>query len=158
MLFHVAFAIFGLELVETHAPRLLDVLQVAGAAFLVHIGVRTMRSGSLVDAVAGPGGTMRLAASFGTGFATNALNYKTFLFVVALFSQVLGGETSHGAQLLVGGFVSASHFVWFAFVSVFLTSALARAFVVRHARVINRVFGTALAGLGLLVAAPWLMG
>ena len=153
---HVLFAIFGLVLVEMHAPAFLGAVQLAGAAFLVFLGIRTMRAGALVDSALAAAARQHVVASLLTGFATNALNYKTLLFVVALFSQVVGTSAGVGEKLIIGSFVSASHFVWFAFVSVFLTSAPARAVVVEHAQLINRVLGAALVAFGAAVVGAFL--
>ncbi len=154
---HVLLAVFGLALLERRAPATIDVIQVAGAAFLIWMGVRTATSTTPPGPAAGGGGDRALGAGVATGFLTNALNHKTFLFVASLFSQVVDAGLSHWGKLAIGLFISASHFAWFAFVAVFLTRDATRAWAHARFAIINRVIGSVLVLLGIGVAARYVL-
>ena len=84
--------ISGIAVAITASPLLFMALQWAGAAYLVWLGVKGLR--------ARPGTGMQLEAPPTTGSAARDgfmvvfLNPKVAVFFIALFSQVIGTETS----------------------------------------------------------------
>src|SRR5215468_7708450 len=56
-LFHVALAVAGLAALLRYAPTAYDAIRLAGAAYLIYLGVKTLRApGTSVPAGAGPAG------------------------------------------------------------------------------------------------------
>lgn len=90
---------------------------------------------------------------FWTGFACNALNPKTMLFIVALFSQVISDKTPLVMELGYGIYIAFTHFAWFALVACLLTSARVQKKVMLFKAWIERITGVLLAsfGIGLLM-------
>lgn len=93
VLVHVTYTMLGVGLLIASSTVLFTAIKLAGAAYLVYIGVRTFfaRNDLAVDLESKPG-LSRLGA-LRTGFLTNALNPKTTLFVVSTFTQVVGPDT-----------------------------------------------------------------
>lgn len=149
--FHVAYAIFGIAIVQRTFPQALDVIRILGAAYLIYIGVKT-GFGQIRDVEGSLLPTDRsIAREMVTGILTNGLNPKTSIFVVSLYTQFIGRDTSLSYQLLWGLFISLSHLAWFALVSVFLSKPAVRSMVLRRQRLFNVSIGTILAVLGIVL-------
>ena len=119
-------------------------LQWAGAAYLVFIGMRMVLSRPREDAVVVP---QPVARSFARGFVVQAANPKALVFFVALLPQFIDPGASVGGQVLILGASSiAIEFIVLAFYVALAVRA-------------RRIAGTRLAGPleriggGLLVAA-----
>ncbi|WP_018689309.1 LysE family translocator [Ahrensia kielensis] len=148
---HVAYAIFGLALIIEFFPDLFTYIQTAGAAYLIYIGISTALAKPISDV---PNSHILVVTNwrhYGTGVLTNSLNPKTSIFVISLYSQVIGAQTPIPVQLLWGAFISASHFIWFAAISYFMSAPQIRSWVLRHQKAFNLVIGIILALLGVLL-------
>lgn len=149
--FHVFYAIFGLTLIQHFVPHALTFIRLAGAAYLIYMGLSAALGKRPL-----PEETPHLPTRAGsrvvfTGILTNGLNPKTSIFVISLYSQVIGPHTPLYQQLGWGAFISLSHLAWFALVSVFLSRPTIRAFVLRQQRVFNLGIGLVLTCFGLLL-------
>ncbi|MDJ0462945.1 LysE family transporter [Streptomyces sp. H27-C3] len=148
VLVHVTYTMLGVGLLIASSTALFTAIKLAGAAYLVYIGVRTFlaRSELTVDLDAkpefGPLGALR------SGFLTNVLNPKTTLFVVSAFTQVVGPDTARWQQAGYGFFMSAAHLGWFTLVALFFSDARLRTAMLRRQKALNRGIGTVLVGLG----------
>ncbi len=150
---HVFYTMFGVGLLIAHAPMLLQGIKLVGAAYLVWIGWKTLSAKPLPsgETAGDSAGTPALStfAELRMGFLTNALNPKTTLFVVSTYTQVVHAGTPLVAQFGYGVFMSAAHAAWFALVAtVFASGALRRSLLARQ-RIVDRVIGVILIGLGL---------
>lgn len=149
---HIAYAIFGLALVERLFPQALTVIRFVGAAYLVYLGLtmafaRTVAVADDTPVTRGGGGR-----AFVTGVLTNALNPKTSMFVVSLYAQAIGRETSVVVQLGYGAAISLTHLLWFGAIAIFLSRPAIRARVLANQRIVNGVIGGILALLGIILA------
>lgn len=146
---HIAYAILGLALISQYVPEFFQYVRIIGAGYLLYLGVTMMRS-KAGHISATPGGDHRFTnwRYFRMGLLTNSLNPKTSLFVISLYSQVIGPETSLEMKLLWGVFISASHFLWFGSVSMFMSAPAIRASILSNQRVFNGAIGFVLLLLG----------
>jgi len=151
---HVAYSMAGIGLLIARSIWLFSLLKWVGAAYLVYLGVMLLRA-RRANAGEACAGFLPLSdfTALKTGFLTNALNPKTTLFVVALFTQVISRDTALAVQLGYGAFMSLAHFAWFALVACAFSSPVARRFVASSRHLIERGIGAALVGLGLALAA-----
>ncbi|WP_406419177.1 LysE family translocator [Streptomyces sp. NBC_00873] len=149
VLVHVTYTMLGVGLLIASSTVLFTAIKLAGAAYLVYIGVRTFfaRNDLAVDLESKPG-LSRLGA-LRTGFLTNALNPKTTLFVVSTFTQVVGPDTGLWRQAGYGLFMSLAHLGWFGLVALFFSHAHLRTAMLRWQKVLNRGIGSVLVGLGV---------
>jgi threonine/homoserine/homoserine lactone efflux protein len=118
-IFHVTATGLGLALLLQWMPGLFNMLLVAGAVYLVWIGISIWRSdfsAGLSDRSApGPWATFRQA------LLTSVLNPKAYVFVVAVFPQFMrSGERPMWLQFVFMGLI-----IWAAQAGVYGTLALA---------------------------------
>ncbi|MBY4678662.1 LysE family transporter [Marinobacterium arenosum] len=152
---HICYTLLGLGYLMSQAVGLLELMRYLGAAYLVWLGVSSLRPGSS-EAVgregAGAQGLLPLRQAFGHGFLSNALNPKTALFFIALFSQVVDPATSLQVQGGFGLFIALAHLLWFALVALLLTHVRCKRFFDNARSWIERLVGVCLLGLGIKVA------
>ncbi|KJK46556.1 MULTISPECIES: LysE family translocator [unclassified Streptomyces] len=149
VLVHVSYTMLGVGLLIASSTALFTVIKLAGAAYLVWIGIRTFRARAevTVDLESKPQLT-RLGA-MRSGFLTNVLNPKTTLFVVSTFTQVVDPGTSLWQQAGYGLFMSAAHLGWFGAVAVFFSVSALRERMLKAQKALNRAIGSVLVGLGV---------
>ncbi|MFJ8578343.1 LysE family translocator [Micromonospora sp. NPDC093277] len=151
---HVAAVVGGLAALISASPVLFTAIRWAGAAYLVVLGVRALRTaGRPTTTAPEQGGTTRHA--FLRGLVTNLLNPKMILFSVAFLPQFVDPAAGNAtAQLTLLGAL---------FVVVQLTVDIAlgagagrlagRMSEGRWSRWINRICAVAFVALGLRLAA-----
>ncbi|MEU9027644.1 LysE family transporter [Streptomyces sp. NPDC048383] len=149
VLVHVSYTMLGVGLLIASSTALFTAIKLAGAAYLVWIGIRTFRARAelTVDLESKPGLTP--LGALRSGFLTNVLNPKTTLFVVSTFTQVVNPGTSTWQQAGYGLFMAAAHLVWFGAVALFFSDARLRERMLRAQKALNRVIGSVLVGLGV---------
>ncbi|MEV5186030.1 LysE family translocator [Streptomyces werraensis] len=152
VLVHVTYTMLGVGLLIASSAFLFTVVKLTGAAYLVYLGVRTFRTRAEVTVDLEHRTGLTPLAALRTGFLTNVLNPKTTLFVVSTFAQVVGPGTPPLQQAGYGLFMSLAHLLWFAAVALFFSHDRMRGLMLRGQRVLNKVIGTALAGLGVSLA------
>ncbi|MEU5654322.1 LysE family transporter [Streptomyces sp. NPDC047737] len=149
VLVHVTYTMLGVGLLIASSTTLFTVIKLAGAAYLVYIGVRTfLDRGDLTVDLGAKSGLSGLGA-LRTGFLTNVLNPKTTLFVVSTFTQVVGPDTALWQQAGYGLFMSLAHLGWFGLVALFFSHATLRTALLRRQKALNRGIGSVLVGLGV---------
>jgi RhtB (resistance to homoserine/threonine) family protein len=149
---HVLYSMLGVALLIQQSPQWFDAIKLAGAVYLVYVGYQTVRSqhsGEVHNE-----GTRHLSplAAWRTGFFTNALNPKTTLFVVSVYTQVVQPGTSLTVQIGYGLFMSLAHWVWFSLVTVLFSEPRLRNRMLVRQVVLNRCIGGVLIALGLSLA------
>ncbi|MFJ8104930.1 LysE family translocator [Streptomyces sp. NPDC096132] len=152
VLVHVTYTMLGVGLLIASSTFLFTVIKLIGAAYLVYIGVRTFRTRGEVEIDLTGGTELTPLAALRTGFLTNVLNPKTTLFVVSTFSQVVSPGTPVAQQVGYGLFMALAHLLWFGVVAAFFSHDRMRTLMLRGQRVLNKVIGSVLAGLGVSLA------
>jgi len=153
---HIVYSILGFSLVLAEAVWLLEVIRYTGAAYLIWLGIQPFRNQQVEtealkkDVVEDE--SLTVAHAFKSGFLCNALNPKTTMFFVALFSQIVHPETPFLGQLSFGIFIAIAHFIWFAFVAVVLTHRKLKVMFERFRGKIEKGIGVCLLGLGIRLA------
>ncbi|MEZ3179774.1 LysE family transporter [Streptomyces pimonensis] len=152
VLVHVTYTMLGVGLLIASSTFLFTVVKLVGAAYLVYIGVRTFRTRGEVTVDLEDRTGLTPFAALRTGFLTNVLNPKTTLFVVSTFAQAVGPGTPVLQQAGYGLFMSLAHLLWFGAVAVFFSHDRMRTLMLRGQKVLNKVIGSVLAGLGVSLA------
>jgi threonine/homoserine/homoserine lactone efflux protein len=123
-----------------------DALRIAGAAYLVLLGLRSLLGHG------GDGEAGGRVAGWRTGLLTSAANPKLALFFLALFPQFLArGAAVLPAAVLMALVIVACDVVWFSTLA-WLVDRAGRALRPRLRRLLDRVSGAVLVGLGVRVA------
>jgi len=103
---HTLAAAIGVSAVLMASAAAFTLIKLAGAAYLVYIGIAMLRSGVVAEV---PGGRWRhdpLRRVFVQGMLTNVLNPKVALFFIAFLPQFVDAKApSHFAALLLLGVV-----------------------------------------------------
>ena len=123
---HVLAAAFGLSAVFKHVPELFMAVKIAGALYLIWIGIGMIRSRlSAVDQPVAPPKTVKRALM--DSFIVEVLNPKVALFFIALLPQFVdpAGSLPVWVQFLILGTL-----VNFAFSSADLVTVFGASFVV----------------------------
>jgi threonine/homoserine/homoserine lactone efflux protein len=156
LLVHMAVAAAGVSALLLHSAVAFTVLKVAGGAYLVYLGGRSLwqprrrripgRPGEGPEAAERPAATRR---TFAESFLANVLNPKAALFFLSVLPQFVSPDRPAVPQvLLLGGLDVALGVGWWAGF-VLLTSRLSGLMGrERPRRVLDRVTGAVLVGIG----------
>lgn len=106
ILFHVLAATFGLTLLIQTSELAFYVVKIVGAAYLIWLGVKVLRSRNLFSLE--PAKKQSLKVIFSTGFLSAALNPKPGMFVLAFVPQFVNPDLGAVTVQMVG------YGVWFA--------------------------------------------
>ncbi|MFJ3450782.1 LysE family translocator [Pseudomonas sichuanensis] len=149
---HVLYTVLGIAVIISRSPVLFLAMKVMGAGYLVYLGYKSLTNTTRITLGAvqdgGDGGVIK---ALRTGFLTNALNPKTMLFVVSAYTQVVQPGSPLALDFAYGAFMSLAHWAWFSLVAIFFSTAGLRAAMIERQRIVDRVIGVALIGLGLVV-------
>ena len=152
-LLHVLAAALGLSLIVAQSAFAFSVVKYVGAAYLIYLGIRLlMRREAAADvATVASSGARR---AFGEGIVVEALNVKTALFFLAFLPQFVAPGEPLVPQLVLLGSICVVLNTLVDVVAVFaadrlLASGAARA---ARARLLSRISGTTLLGLGAWLA------
>ncbi|MDQ7807058.1 LysE family translocator [Amycolatopsis sp. A133] len=147
----------GVAAVLTASAVAFTVVKLAGAAYLVVLGVKAwlaVRRGEYRDLAAAAGPRQLAAgAAFRQGLVTNLLNPKVAVYFLALLPQFLPADGSTLQTLELAAIATAGTVLWFVTLAV-VVGALKKFFSAgRVRRGLDAVLGTVLVALGLKVAA-----
>jgi threonine/homoserine/homoserine lactone efflux protein len=161
---HLSYTLLGLGIVFANNLWVLNTLRYLGATYLIWLGVSALwpdikavflkaKSQQICEPLKNENSLqnkpIRNSSAFWSGFACNALNPKTMLFIVSLFSQVISTDSTLLMELSYGAYIAIVHFVWFALVACLLTSAKVQKKVQVFKIWIERVTGLLMTSLGL---------
>jgi threonine/homoserine/homoserine lactone efflux protein len=144
----------GLAVVLVASGPLFLAIRLAGAAYLVYLGARSLiramaRSGSDLAAPNGGGGRLALRAAFWQGLLSNLSNAKMVAFFISLLPQFAGPHTGFGVLAALGlnfCLLTLAWLVGYAFAVERMKSLLLRGQV---RRVMDALLGAVLVGLGV---------
>ncbi len=155
ILVHVSYSLLGIGLVISKSILLYSTIKYLGAAYLIYIGWSALTHKSSKSS----SGTTDIRkkelsgfAAIKMGFLCNILNPKVTLFFLALFTQVISPSTPIGVQIFYGLYMSFQIFLWFAFVSHFLSLSIIKKRFEKIQSGFTRIMGAALLALGIKVA------
>jgi len=107
--------ISGLAFLITTSPRVFSAFQWAGAAYLVWLGIRGILTKAQPEGMDGSGPTGRSAAR--DGFLIVFLNPQIAVFFIALFSQVIGPDTTLPERLVYASTAWLTDTAWYLLVA-----------------------------------------
>ncbi|NMM36822.1 MAG: LysE family translocator [Glaciimonas sp.] len=156
LIFHTLLAVLGFAAMIKASPIAYDLIRYAGAAYLIYLGVRTLRSGAVVNAGA-PAALVAPIRIYVQSVIANILNPKVTLFFIAFLPQFVNLQAGHVAAqmlLLAALFILVTLCI---FGSLALFSGIVGAYLQRNASAsiyLNRLAGCAFIGLGIRIALP----
>jgi threonine/homoserine/homoserine lactone efflux protein len=148
----------GIAAVLAASATAFSAIKLAGAAYLIVIGVQALRAARRGDSLASDDGERSApsrAAAFRRGLASDLLNVKVGLFWTALVPQFVGAESSALLPVAMVFTMASIVFAWltaYAHLAARLSQALRRR---RSSQAVNGTVGTVLVALGgRLALAP----
>lgn len=146
-------SLLGAGVILAASATLFTVLKLAGAAYLVWLGVRLWRANPTVDAINGVAKGRGGWAMFWNAFVVTALNPKGIVFFIAFVPQFVVAERALLPQLIILEIT----FLVLAAINVTLWAILAGEMRARFQspamlRITSRIGGCFLIGAGLLTA------
>jgi RhtB (resistance to homoserine/threonine) family protein len=150
---HVAYSVAGIAIIISKSIILFSIIKYIGAAYLIYIGWKTFNSPAAQyknDDLSKS--ELSNLSAFKIGFMTNALNPKTTVFFLSIFTQVIKPDTPFSVQVIYGVIISLAHLIWFCIVSILLTHPVILGKFNNYIKSIERVVGGVLMGFGLKVA------
>lgn len=152
-------SVIGLTALLVSSQVALDVVRVAGAAYLFYLGVRLMRTREFnvaVEADAGGPSKVSTARAFGEGFLCDMSNPKTVLVYASVIPQFLNASSSGVDAFVLGVVFATLGFVTSLFYA--LVFGTARTLLSNRRVMRNLLRGSGgilvLFGVGLLVEHP----
>lgn len=100
-LVHIAAAVIGLSAVIAASAHAFTVVKLAGALYLVYLGVQTIRGAGANGRGEGPAPQRSLRRVFWDGTVVNVLNPKTALFFLAFVPQFVDPAAGNATSQLV---------------------------------------------------------
>jgi threonine/homoserine/homoserine lactone efflux protein len=155
-LVHIAAAALGLSAVLATSAAAFAVLKIAGATYLVYVGISLILSSRAAAKTAPTAVTARvtLRAVFVQGFFTNVLNPKVALFFLAFLPQFIDADAPNKALafIFLGAVFNFNGTLWNLFVAWFAARVSAGFDRSRLALWFNRCIGTFFVYLGVRLA------
>ncbi|OYD67623.1 LysE family translocator [Rhodococcus sp. OK302] len=146
--------VLGLSAILAASAEAYTAVKLAGAAYLIYLGVRALwqsRVSATVDGASDP--AVQKAGTWKTGFTTNLLNPKIAVFYTGLLPQLVpaGWPTGPSLALLVLIHVVIS-IAWLSAYVVLLSRARSTFEKPKVRQMLERVTGTVLLGFGAKIA------
>jgi len=142
--------VWGLAVVVVEWPLLYKVLTYAGAAYLMWMGIKALRSTG-----AGPmdveAGKAPMGEAARDGLMVSLLNPKLAFFFIALFSQFVSAELVLADKLIMTGTASAIDAIWYIVVAVVLSHSTVLEKLQKNSATIDKISGAILIGLAVRV-------
>lgn len=153
---HTFAAALGLSAILTTSASAFVALKVAGAVYLVYLGVRMLITRTTVVGSTDTAGLVNMWTAFRQGMLTNVLNPKVALFFLALMPQFIEPDspTKVGAFLVLGFTFLTTGTVWCLILA--LGASRVRSFFAGRPRALqslSRASGALFIFLGLRLAA-----
>jgi len=153
-LIHVTYSLLGIGLIISQSIVLFSILKWAGAAYLVYIGVKAIKSGNNKSEIEQANKSQNeLATSnwkfFFSGLGTCLLNPKITLFYLSLFTQIIEPHTSLLNKVLYGVTLAIIDIGWFSSVTLLMTLDSVRYKYSKLAPLIQKLTGGLFIVLGL---------
>jgi RhtB (resistance to homoserine/threonine) family protein len=154
ILVHVGYSLLGIGFLIARSVVLYSTIKYIGAAYLILIGWKALRSRGMVGISTETDcpGTLTAWQAFVNGLLCNILNPKATLFIFALFTQVIDPSTPLSVQIFYGAYTGVATFLWFSAVASLFSLAAIRRLLQRWQRVIERTMGVVLIALGFRIA------
>ncbi len=148
-----AAAIGGITLLFAAAPWLFLAIKLAGAAYLLWMGIQLIRrAGAPVGNSALPAGKGHWRA-FRAGLLTNLANAKAVVFYASIFAAATPQDAPLWFAAAVVGTVGLIAFLWYGSLALLLSLGGAAAAYRRAKPWIDRTCGAIIGGLGIKLAA-----
>ncbi len=153
-LVHITYCLVGIAVLVSRSILLFNALKWLGAAYLVFVGIQSLRAKpeAASDAAAPARQDLSAWRAFRSGILTDLLNPKATLFFLALFTQVIRPETPQAVQAIFGITPPVIEVAWSAAVIGFLSQDAVRRKFLGASHWVTRAMGGVFIALGIRLA------
>ena len=144
---HITIAVLGLALILQNSPQLFFAIRVAGAIYLIYLGVRKLYDLHLRKPAHNNLAASALAA-FRRGFFNNLFNPKVSLFFLSLFPQFASHDMLTNSPWSVGAVFFVGNTTWWIPLVLLAGNPSVRARLQRVQFVLNMLFGVLFIAFG----------
>jgi RhtB (resistance to homoserine/threonine) family protein len=151
---HATLSALGLSVVLVRSARAFEIVKLAGAAYLVFLGLQSVRSAARAGSAAErPSEVVGARRAFVEGLLNNVLNPKVAIFYLAFLPQFIGPSDPVLAKSIL---LAAIHFtegvIWLSLLTVFVARLRGVLASPRVHRALESVTGLVLIGFGVKLA------
>ncbi len=141
----------GLVLLITQSPLLFQGLQIAGALYLLRLGIGSVNSRNNQLQLEADEGTASHHSAAMEGAMIAILNPKVALFMLALFAQFLSADSSNLHKGIMVVTVITTDSLWYGFLAIMLSSSRILDWLRQYATAVERSLGVILILLAVAV-------
>lgn len=154
IIFHATYCVLGLALVISKSMLLFTVIRSLGGAYLIYLGVRSLLDRKKLVINQGndtSGASISDWRAFRDGLFVNALNPKVTVFMLSIFSLLVGPTTPWLVQFSYGAEMALIGVAWFVFLSYALSLNWFKSKLVKSQTMISYAMGIILIGIGVFI-------
>ncbi|WP_323016902.1 LysE family translocator [Castellaniella sp.] len=144
-------SLLGLSLVLATLPGLSRILSIAGALYLMWLGIQCLRSKGVMPEAGASALSGRRA--YVTGFFTNLLNPKAMLYFGSILSQAVTPDLGSAHLVIVWTVLVAESLLWFGLVATLFSAPRMLQWLRTRLRWFDRAIGVVLLGLAAKVGS-----
>ncbi|MCI5051870.1 MAG: LysE family translocator [Simkaniaceae bacterium] len=136
---HLTYITLGLEFLINDYPMVFKGVQILGALYLLYLGTSML--------IKKPSSTVELSeyqSPFLSGFLCNLLNPKVMVFLLALFTEIIGRNSSRIEAALAASVLFLVSLAWFCILAFSLSRPMIKQRLLAHQRKVNVVMGAVL--------------
>jgi threonine/homoserine/homoserine lactone efflux protein len=140
---YAAITATGIAVIIVKSPLIFSVIQYAGAAFLLYLGIKSLLS-KKNNEVFSEDNTANKSQVNGwrDGFLIAFLNPKLAIFFLALFSQFLGEEASSEQKMIMTATVGSIDALWYCLVTFTLSRGNIISKLRENSHIVDKVTGS----------------
>ena len=152
ILMHSLLSIAGIYMILSLYPHLLFYMKIIASLYIAFLGIRTlMISNNIKIDISVNKIDISFFKSFFTGFLTNALNPKAFLFFIMVFALISNTTQSVVIKMALGVYMAVATFIWFTFISISFTKISQGAVIKKIIPYLEKIVGVLLILISLQI-------
>jgi threonine/homoserine/homoserine lactone efflux protein len=149
---YAAITATGVAALIVNTPMLFTLIQYAGAAFLLYLGIKALLSKKTSNIIADETeATPPTINGWRDGFLIAFLNPKLAIFFIALFSQFLSAESSEQQKIIMTATVGSIDALWYCFVTFLLSRGNIINKLKENSYIVDKITGVFLVALAVKV-------
>jgi threonine/homoserine/homoserine lactone efflux protein len=140
---YAAITATGIAVIIVKSPLIFSIIQYAGAAFLLYLGVKSLLSKKNNQVFSQDDSAVKTQVNgWRDGFLIAFLNPKLAIFFLALFSQFLAGDASSEQKVIMTATVGSIDALWYCLVTFTLSRGNIISKLRENSHIVDKVTGS----------------
>ncbi|MFH1508892.1 MAG: LysE family transporter [bacterium] len=152
---HITYSVTGLALIISASPVAFNIIKFLGVGYLAYLGIKTFLikvDAQKTDSTSEKHKDLIPFQAAKIGFLTNILSPKASLFFASIFATVMASGSPFWVVIFLWVAMPLNSFVMAFILSVFFTQKKVRNVYANYQPTVNKLLGTALIVLAIIVA------